>query len=109
MTSGQGSPRTTDAATILARVSQDLALPCGETDDEIRVDTHDAAERVAVGLLRAAEVIQRCADRCEEWQADKAWEGRQDILRRRAVAYAQAARTYRQTAALYRDIGRQFP
>ena len=108
MTSGQGNPRTPDAATILAQVSQDLALPCGETDDETRVDTLDAAERVAVGLLRAAKVLQGCADRCEQWQTDKAWQGRRDILRRRAAAYAQAARMYRQTAALYRDIGRQF-
>lgn len=71
------------------------------------VASRDAAERVVHGLLSAAEALELCAARCEEWQAGDIGESRRDVLRRRGEAYAQAARVYRQVAACYHDIGRR--
>ncbi len=76
---------------------------------EARVNAKDAAERVALGLLRAADALDRCAARCGEWEQSTGPAGRRDLLRERAGEYAEAARTYRNMAARYRDIGRRIP
>jgi hypothetical protein len=71
---------------------------------EARVQANDAAERVALGLLRAANALDRCAARCQEWDSTA---GGDVQLRHRAEEYSDAAQRYRQMAAKYRDIGRQ--
>jgi hypothetical protein len=71
---------------------------------EARVQANDAAERVALGLLRAANALDRCAARCQEWDGTAGGDAQ---LRQRAEEYSGAAQRYRQMAAKYRDIGRQ--
>lgn len=72
---------------------------------EARVNANEAAERVALGLLRAADALARCAVRCQEWER-KALPGEErETLRRRTEEYAKAARSYREMAAQYRDVG----
>jgi hypothetical protein len=76
---------------------------------EARLNARDSAERVALGLLRAADALDRCAARCQEW-ADSV-PGQEERARRqqRATEYLRAARTYREMAAAYRNIGRHLP
>jgi hypothetical protein len=71
---------------------------------EARMQANDTAERVALGLLRAASALDRCAARCQEWDSTA---GGDVQLRQRAEEYSDAAQRYRQMAAKYRDIGRQ--
>jgi hypothetical protein len=68
---------------------------------EAKVTASEAAERVAVGLLRAASALDQCAARYQEWQDT----GHNPKLRQLAQQYAEAARRYREIAARYRDIG----
>lgn len=71
---------------------------------EARVRANDAAERVALGLLRAASALDRCAARCQEWDSTAGGDAQ---LRQRTEEYSDAAQRYRQMAAKYRDIGRR--
>jgi hypothetical protein len=67
---------------------------------ESRVLAGEAAERVTLGMLRAAAGLDRCAAGCEELAAvDSA---RRPELRRKADEYHQAAVRYREMAAQYR-------
>lgn len=70
--------------------------------NEAKVQAAEAAERVAVGLLRAADALDRCAARYEEWARSA---GGSDLTQR-AQEYASAAGRYREMAARYRDIGK---
>lgn len=72
---------------------------------EARVSAREAAERVALSLLRAAEALDRCAARCAEWEAMTAPGTSRQQLRRRAKEYAKAASDYRAMAGRYRDSG----
>lgn len=76
---------------------------------EARVSAKEAAERVAMGLLRAAEALDRCAARCGEWESMPRPGTSRPQLRRRAREYADAARLYREMADWYRDIGGEIP
>jgi hypothetical protein len=65
----------------------------------------EAAERVALGLLRAADALDRCAAGCEE---NVNVEGAADPeLRRKADEYHQAAVRYRAMAERYRSISQK--
>lgn len=70
--------------------------------NEARIAASDAAERVASGLLRAANALDGCAEKCLENEGAD----RDPVLRRRAQEYASAARRYREMAASYLDIGK---
>lgn len=74
---------------------------------EARISAKDAAERVAIGLLRAADALDRCAARCGEWENMTAPGTSRQQLRRRAKEYSAAARNYREMADRYRDISGQ--
>jgi hypothetical protein len=115
---GQRASQAADRAAAVARRGEQLrqnARPDSTTRraeaeraaayaSEARLQANDAAERVALGLLRAANALDRCAARCQEW--DNSAEGNAQ-LRERAEEYSSAAQRYRQMAARYRDIGRQ--
>jgi hypothetical protein len=72
---------------------------------EARVLADEAAERVALGLLRAADALDRCAAGCGENPDIDGAAGPQ--LRRKADEYHQAAVRYREMAAQYRSIGQK--
>jgi hypothetical protein len=78
--------------------------------EQARMLADEAAERVALGLVRAAAAFDRCAVRCEELIATT---GNDDPdlqipeLRRKAAEYHQAAVRYREMAAQYRGLGRR--
>jgi hypothetical protein len=115
---GQRASQAADRAAAVARRGEQLrqnARPDSTTRraeaeraaayaSEARLQANDAAERVALGLLRAANALDRCAARCQEWNNNA--EGNTQ-LRERAEEYSSAAQRYRQMAARYRDIGRQ--
>lgn len=67
-----------------------------------RAQADEAAERVALGLLRAATALERCAVRALEWDSAS---GSGPELRLRAEEYVASARRYREMAARYRDFG----
>lgn len=71
---------------------------------EARLSAGEAAERVARGLLRAAEALDRCASRCGEWERLKMPGVSRQRLRLRATEYSEAARDYREMADQYRAI-----
>jgi hypothetical protein len=70
---------------------------------EARVLATEAAERVVLGLLRAATGLDRCAAGCEDLAGTDASRGPE--LRRKAAEYHQAAVKYREMAAQYRVAG----
>lgn len=70
--------------------------------NEARIAAGDAAERVASGLLRAANALDGCAEKCLENEGAD----RDPVLSRRAQEYTSAARRYREMAASYLDIGK---
>jgi hypothetical protein len=70
--------------------------------NEAKFQAAEAAERVAVGLLRAAIALDRCAARHKEWESSDDSSSRGQ----RAEEYASAARRYREMAASYRNIGK---
>ncbi len=70
---------------------------------EARVLAGEAAERVVLGLLRAADALDRSAAGCEELAEHDNADRSQ--LRRRADEHHQAAIRYREMAEQYRDIG----
>jgi uncharacterized coiled-coil DUF342 family protein len=72
---------------------------------EARVLADEAAERVALGLLRAADALDRCAAGCKENSNTDAAARAQ--LRRKADGYHQAAVRYREMAERYRSIGQK--
>jgi hypothetical protein len=67
---------------------------------EARVLATEAAERVVLGLLRAAAGLDRCAAGCEDLASTD--DARRLELRRKAEEYHQAAVKYREMAAQYR-------
>jgi hypothetical protein len=71
---------------------------------EARVLAGEAAERVALGLLRAAEALDRCATGYAEFSAIV--DGGQEFIQK-ADEYHRAAVRYRQLAAEYRSTSRQ--
>jgi hypothetical protein len=72
--------------------------------NEARVLASEAAERVALGLLRAAEALDRCAAGCTEFGAVA--EGSSQFGHK-ADEYHRAALRYRQMAAEYRATSRR--
>jgi len=72
---------------------------------EARVLADEAAERVALGLLRAADALDRCAAGCEENLSTDGAAAPQ--LRRKADEYHQAAVRYREMAERYRSISQK--
>lgn len=76
---------------------------------EARLNARDSAERVALGLLRAADALDRCAVRCQEWADTVPGQEERARQQQRATEYLRAARTYREMAATYRNIGRHLP
>jgi hypothetical protein len=76
---------------------------------EARVSARESAERVTLGLLRAAESLERCASRCQRWRDGIAPGSEAEAMGARAQEYLDSARTYREIAARYRDIGRLLP
>jgi hypothetical protein len=76
---------------------------------EARLNARDSAERVALGLLRAADALDRCAVRCQEWAESVPGQEKRARQQQRATEYLRAARTYREMAATYRNIGRHLP
>lgn len=72
---------------------------------EAQASAREAAERVALGLLRAAEALDRCASRCGEWETLEEPGISRQLLRRRAKDYTKAARGYRDLADRYRGAG----
>jgi hypothetical protein len=82
----------------ISRADADLAAARAS---EARIAAGDAAERVASGLLRAADTLDECAAKCT--QGDDAY--RDPALTQRAHEYSAAARRYRDIAASYLDIG----
>ena len=75
---------------------------------EQHVLADEAAEQVALGLVRAAAALEQCAASCEELAAD-AEPGAGARLRHKADDYHQAAVRYREMAAQYRGIGKHLP
>jgi hypothetical protein len=71
---------------------------------EARVLADEAAERVALGLLRAAAALDRCATGCEE---NANTDGAAGPLRRKADEYHRAAVRYREMAERYRSISQK--
>lgn len=72
---------------------------------EARLFADEAADRVALGLLRAADALDRCAVHCEDGTSDVDDDTRRE-LRRKAEEYHKAAVRYRDMAARYRTIGK---
>jgi hypothetical protein len=89
--------------------SPELAEQAAANADESRVNVKEATERVALGLLRAAEALERCAVLCEERYGETTAHEDTEDLRQRAQEYALAARAYREMADHYRDIGMLVP
>lgn len=84
-----------------SKVSRADAERAAARASEAKVQAGDAAERVALGLVRAANALDRCAARCQETgDADS-----DPLLIRRAEEYSVAARRYREMAARYLDGG----
>lgn len=72
---------------------------------EARVNSRDANERVAMSLLRAADTLDKSAERYQE-QERATGEGRaREQLRRRATEYARTAGLYRKLADHYLRLG----
>lgn len=103
-----GRPGTGVSAEAAER-RQQLSQPAGEHTSrlhaeraaanagEARVLAAEAAERVVLGLLRAAAGLDRCAAGCEDLASTDT--ARRPELRRKADEYHQAAVKYREMAA----------
>jgi hypothetical protein len=89
-------------------IDRDRAERAAANAGEARVSARDAAERVAIGLLRAADALERCAARCAEWGSQASPHDR-DQLRRRAAEYLAAAVAYREMAARHRHADGRVP
>lgn len=101
--------RVASGARATPGISPALAELAAANAGTARLNARDAAERVALGLLRAADALEQCANRYEQRDSETtAADGTHD-LRKRAEEYARAARTYREMAGRYRDIGRHLP
>ena len=81
--------------------TRDHAETAAAHASESRILADEATERVALGLLRAADALDRCAKGTE----DLAVARNDDALRRKADEYLNAALRYRRMAAQYREIG----
>ncbi len=109
---GRRASQAAGRAAEAAQRRQELSQPDGEHTSrlhaeraaanagEARVLATEAAERVVLGLLRAATGLDRCAAGCEDLASTDT--ARRPELRRRADEYHQAAVTYREMAAQYR-------
>jgi hypothetical protein len=86
--------------TTRPRSSRQQVEPAAANAGEAPVLADEAAERVAPGLLRAADALDRCAAGCEENVNIDGAAGPQ--LRRKADDYHQAAVRYREMAGRYR-------
>jgi hypothetical protein len=91
--------------TVRPRSSRQQVERAAANAGEARVLADEAAERVALGLLRAAAALDRCAAGCEENLNVDGVGGPE--LRRKADEYHQAAVRYRQMAERYRSIGQK--
>lgn len=110
--------RAAEAARRRDQLSQSGAVgPAARRDDaerasaragEARVFADEAADRVALGLLRAADALERCAIRCEQ-SVPGAGDNTGQPLSSKAREYRTAAARYRDMAARYRDIGMKGP
>ena len=108
---GRRAGRAADRAAAAARRQEELrqgpkarrAEPerAAARASEAKLQASEAAERVAVGLLRAASALDRCAVRYRERQGA----AEDPKFRQLAEEYASAARRYREIAGRYRDIG----
>jgi len=92
-----------------AQTHQERAQTASAHASEARLNARDSAERVALGLLRAADALERCAVRCQEWADSVPGQEERARQQQRATEYLRAARTYREMAATYRNIGRHLP
>jgi hypothetical protein len=97
---GRGRPAAavTAAAQRAAQNTAERAAQAAASAGEARVSAIEAGERVALGLLRAADVLELCAARCESWSGPDQAEQRQ-----RAVRLLGDAAAYREMASRYRD------
>jgi len=102
-------PRVDTGASAGTVSSPELAEQAAANAGEARVNAKEATERVALGLLRAADALERCAVLCEERDDETTAHKDSEDLRHRAQEYARAARAYREMADHYRDIGRLPP
>ena len=91
-----------DEKTRSASASRELADQESAYARAAQASARNAAERVALGLLRAAEALDRCAARCGEWEHLEEPGVSRQLLRRRAKEYAKAASDYRDLADRYR-------
>ena len=82
--------------------SRDRAEAAAAHASESRILADEATERVALGMLRAADALDRCAKGTE----DLAIARNDDTLRRKADEYLNAALRYRRMASQYRQLGR---
>jgi hypothetical protein len=100
----EAADRAAEAARRRDQLSQPTTRPRSNAG-EARVLADEAAERVALGLLRAADALDRCAAGCEETLNTDGAGAPQ--LRRKADEYHQAAVRYREMAERYRSIGQK--
>jgi hypothetical protein len=111
---GEAADRAAEAARRRDQLSQPTTRPrssrlqaerAAANAGEARVLADEAAERVALGLLRAADALDRCAGGCEQDSNIDGAAGPQ--LRRKADGYHQAAVRYREMAERYRSISQK--
>jgi hypothetical protein len=111
---GEAADRAAEAARRRDQLSQPTTRPrssrlqaerAAANAGEARVLADEAAERVALGLLRAADALDRCAAGCEQDSNIDGAAGPQ--LRRKADGYHQAAVRYREMAERYRSISQK--
>lgn len=98
-----------DHLVLGAETHQERLQVASANASEARLNARDSAERVAQGLLRAADALDRCAVRCQEWADSVPGQEERARQQQRATEYLRAARTYREMAATYRNIGRHLP
>jgi len=86
-----------------AQTSRTDAAQAAANASDAKGHAGEAAERVAMGLLRAANALDRCAAKCLELGGDA-----DPLLVQRAKEYTDGARRYREMAARHLDTGGMF-